>query len=219
MSLKARIAEIPSLSSWNGFNNENLSQVEHFYELLKAENQVQNLTKLDSIDDFIDGHLFDCVEVLKSNLLKKRCLDIGSGGGVPGLLCAILDMNTWVLTESEKRKADFIGRAAGELGLSDRVSVFPGRAEIFLEDTEIDTLTSRAIGSLEKNLELIGHCSTWNNLILFKGPKWAEEVKCIKYEKWKKRFALGTEISYETPIHMKQRIIAEIRIVPRGTKF
>ena len=57
-------------------------------------------------------------------------LDLGSGGGVPGLVLATLHPDSrWALLEASRRRAAFLERATLELGLSDRVRVLLGRAE------------------------------------------------------------------------------------------
>lgn len=59
-----------------------------------------------------------------------RWIDLGSGGGVPGLVLAIAVPGVrWVLLDARRRRTAFLERAVGELGLSDRVEVITGRAE------------------------------------------------------------------------------------------
>jgi len=53
-------------------------------------------------------------------------IDIGSGGGLPGLILAGLTGGTWVLVERAARKCTFLDWAVGELGLRDRVDVVCG---------------------------------------------------------------------------------------------
>jgi len=57
-------------------------------------------------------------------------VDLGSGGGVPGLiLAAALPGTAWVLIESRERRATWLLDAAGRLGLGERVTVLHARAE------------------------------------------------------------------------------------------
>jgi 16S rRNA (guanine527-N7)-methyltransferase len=59
-----------------------------------------------------------------------RGLDLGSGGGVPGLILALARPAWhWVLLDSSARRTAFLDRAVGSLGLGDRVRVATGRAE------------------------------------------------------------------------------------------
>jgi 16S rRNA (guanine527-N7)-methyltransferase len=61
-----------------------------------------------------------------------RVAELGSGGGVPGLvLAAELFGTTWVLVEANQRRCRFLQRAVRDLGVADRVDVWVGRAERF----------------------------------------------------------------------------------------
>src|SRR5579884_2712123 len=75
--------------------------VVRFYRLVLAENEKQNLTRLTSPKEFIEGHVLDVRALLKSGLLSFPAMDLGSGGGVPGLLAAATSDDQWVLAESE----------------------------------------------------------------------------------------------------------------------
>src|SRR5271156_4525490 len=74
-------------------------RVVRFYRLLLAENEIQNLTRLTSPKDFVEGHVLDVKALLKSGLLSFPAMDLGSGCGVPGLLAAAVSENAWVLAE------------------------------------------------------------------------------------------------------------------------
>ncbi|MDP9451979.1 MAG: class I SAM-dependent methyltransferase [Actinomycetota bacterium] len=59
-----------------------------------------------------------------------RCLDLGSGGGIPGLVLAIEHPATsWVLLDAGTTRSAFLARACAELGLAERVQVVAARAE------------------------------------------------------------------------------------------
>lgn len=58
------------------------------------------------------------------------CLDLGSGGGLPGLPLAVAwPTSRWALIDAGQRRAEFLDRAIEALGLGDRVTVSRGRAE------------------------------------------------------------------------------------------
>lgn len=62
--------------------------------------------------------------------LAMRILDLGSGGGLPGLPLALaLPDREWVLLDGSVTRCTFLSEAIEELGITDRVSVVPSRAE------------------------------------------------------------------------------------------
>jgi 16S rRNA (guanine527-N7)-methyltransferase len=102
-------------------------------------------------------------------------LDVGTGGGVPGLVVAILRPDLLVsVCESTQKKARAVDAIVSEMGLA--VRVFPSRAEEVLEITTFDTLVARALAPLAKTLGwLQPHWEAFDRLLLIKGRSWVEE--------------------------------------------
>jgi 16S rRNA (guanine527-N7)-methyltransferase len=97
------------------------------------------------VDDHID-HARAFVVCLEA---AERCVDLGSGGGVPALVAAeLLPHTSWVLVESRVRRAAFLRRAVEELGFDDRIVVHEGRAETVPADLRerADAVTARSFG-------------------------------------------------------------------------
>jgi 16S rRNA (guanine527-N7)-methyltransferase len=137
--------------------------------------------------------------------MQYPALDIGSGGGVPGLLAALLDERDWVVSDSEKSKADYLSRAAEGLGLVPRVQVVAGRAEVYLKDHQVPTVIARAVGPVERIYSWIRNCSTWNNMILFKGPGWEQEWEAFQKGRWKKELVIDSIHRYQVGPEQKDR--------------
>ena len=183
-----------------------------------AENEKQNLTRLTSPEDFFEGHVRDVLVLLESGYLKYPALDIGCGGGVPGLLAAIIDPKPWILVDSETYKADFLQREVEKFNLTD-TEVFSDRVENILKLREVapKTITARAVGKVAKIYSWIQRCSTWNSLILFKGPAWEDEWKEFKKTQHKNQLSVKNDFKYQT-IDLKQRRLIHLAPnVPRGT--
>jgi 16S rRNA (guanine(527)-N(7))-methyltransferase RsmG len=194
-----------------GLTDLQWEQVVGFYQCLWAENQVQNLTRLIEPAEFMDYHLRDALEVLDvAGGLAYPALDLGSGGGVPGLLCAILDpASRWILVEAEKRKAAFLSQTVSVLGLANRVQVFSERVEDLLQADSallgVRTVVSRAVGSVEKVFRWIRKCSTWNILVLLKGPSWEEEWGAFRKSPFKKALRVDSDQHYQVGAERKSR--------------
>ena len=80
-----------------------------------------------------------------------RLLDLGSGGGVPGLvIAAARDDLQIVLLDAAERRTAFLEQAVAELGIGSRVTVVRGRAEELGRDPELrrrfDVVTARSFG-------------------------------------------------------------------------
>lgn len=176
-----------------------------FYEMVKNESEVQNLTRLIAPADFYRGHFIDCAEFVKLGDVGYPCLDLGSGLGVPGILVAILTSEIgkgkWVLAESELKKAEFLKSVVQRLGLSGYADVFYGRGEAFLASSRISngqpfTVVSRAVGKVHKIYSWLRPSSTWNELVLFKGPGWAAEWAEFKEGKYTRELEIRSNHEY-----------------------
>lgn len=198
-----------------------IERICQYRALVLEENEKQNLTRLITPQDFFEGHIRDCLELRKWGRVGKSVLDVGSGGGVPGLVCAILEIDDaerrqWILSDSEISKADFLQEAVSKLNLQETVRVFAGRAEEFLKAEAVQTIVVRAVAKIEKLLRLFSACSTWNNAFLFKGPAWKSEWEAVK-PKDRKCVAIKNLHEYSVSKENKKRVIIELEFVPRGT--
>jgi 16S rRNA (guanine(527)-N(7))-methyltransferase RsmG len=199
---------IPSLSEFSsaiekanlGMTEEQINRASLFAHILHRENEVQNLTRILGVGEFIDGHLVDVLELLKLPTLGLEVMDIGSGCGVPGLLAAAIDTNPdrlWQLVESEVNKANYLRDSASEMDL-ENVIVVHGRAEEALKELEPDTVVARAVGTVEKISAWIWNCSTWNNLVLYKSKGWDEEWKSAQLTRFGKKLTVTHAHDYST---------------------
>ena len=155
---------------------ETQAKVEQYARLLWEWNEKINLTRHTTFDKFVGRDLRDTVEVAKLLHPKEEILDVGSGGGVPGLLLAALRPDlTITLSDSVGKKTKVLEEMVETLGLTN-VTVYNTRSEELLEDFKYDALTIRAVGSLENMLRWFkSHWRHIGRLIVLKGPKWREE--------------------------------------------
>ena len=103
--------------------------MEAYWRLLSERNRELNLTAIKEEDQAALLHFADSFALLKAwDMAGKRVLDVGTGGGFPGipLKIACPDMELTVLDSTEK-KIDFIREAAGRLGIE--LTCLTGRAE------------------------------------------------------------------------------------------
>lgn len=129
-------------------------------------------------------HIEECVQV-GARLAPRpgtRWLDLGTGGGLPGLVLAIgYPEVSWVLLDSVRKKVDAVHAFAQELGL-DNVAVLRGRAEEAAHDPEhravYDGVVSRAVAGLPVVMELArGFLQDGGQLAVVRGPDGAREAE------------------------------------------
>lgn len=78
----------------------------------------------------VEGQLERSLAFTAATVAPGRALDLGSGGGIPGLALALAwPTSSWVLLDGSVRRCEFLAEAVAELDLTDRVSVVTSRAE------------------------------------------------------------------------------------------
>lgn len=124
--------------------------------LLLAWNTAMNLTAITDPGAVARLHVADSLSALPVILAGPHAslLDLGSGGGFPGLpLAAALPRTRVGLLESVGKKATFLEAAVRAAGLADRVTVLARRAEAAAPG-RWDIVTARAVGALPDLVEL-----------------------------------------------------------------
>ena len=169
-----------------------------FRNAVVLENKIQNLTRILDESSFFHENIRDAHELSRVLPKNAQVLDIGSGNGVPGLPLAIFreDLRV-VLSDSEAMKADFLRRCVSEFSLSN-VSVFTGRAELYLTKDRTDFLVARAVGPISRIYSWISECSTWNKIVLLKGPGWEEEWNSHESKKARAKLSIESVLEYST---------------------
>jgi 16S rRNA (guanine527-N7)-methyltransferase len=139
------------------------ARLDRFLDLLGRWNAAYNLTAIRDVAQMRTQHLADClavVEPLRRHLgaggRPVRILDVGSGGGLPGVVLALSDPG-WHVTcvDTVGKKAAFIRQVAAELPLPN-LQVEQARVEELRADP-FDVITSRAFASLADFARLTRH--------------------------------------------------------------
>lgn len=118
-----------------------------YVELLAKWNRTYNLTAIREPERMVSHHLIDSLSVLP-HLPEGTLVDVGSGGGLPGIPIAIAQPGRAVtLNDSNHKKGTFMQQAVIELGLAN-VQVHVGRAEDWHPAARFDGAISRAFAEL-----------------------------------------------------------------------
>lgn len=133
--------------------------------LLQKWNKTYNLTALRDPAQTVSHHLLDSLTLLPYIEHAQTMLDVGSGGGQPGIPTAICrpDLDITLLDANTKKTA-FLQQAVIELGLKN-VRVISGRVEA-AADCRADVITSRAFAELADFVN-------WTEHLLKDGGYWA----------------------------------------------
>lgn len=152
--------------------------LEAFATLLRAS--PHNLLSAKGLEEIESRHFPESVAFAESLPASTRLLDVGTGGGLPGIVIAIVRPDIEVhLLEATGKKARFLDDVATELGLS--FTVHHGRAEALarppLRDS-FDTVSARAVAPLAK---LSSWCAPYlrlgGRLHAIKGEQWRAELE------------------------------------------
>ena len=142
--------------------------------ILRRWNHVYNLTAIDQPEKMVIYHLLDSLSIVP-NLQGDRIIDVGTGGGLPGIPLAIMfPEKQFTLLDSVNKKTRFLLVVVAELGLKN-VTVVNTRVEKFVDQC-FDTVVTRAFSSLELMLQLTGHLTQTSGLfIAMKGKPLSDE--------------------------------------------
>ena len=158
-------------------SDEVRQKIQKYCVLLWHKNQVMNLTRHTTWESFVSRDLVDTLELSKLIPENQEVLDVGSGGGVPGLVLAMIRPDLEIsLSESVGKKALALAEFAEVTGV--HVQIYRERAEKLLDDFRYDCTIARAVGSLSKFCHLFE--DRWlnvNRLLAVKGPNWINEKK------------------------------------------
>lgn len=157
-------------------------QLARYIELLAKWNRTYNLTAIREPERMITHHVLDALAVLPHlpRGAGLRVLDVGSGGGVPGIPLAIARPD-WrvVMLDSNHKKTAFLAQAIIELGLAGAESV-TARVEEYVPTAPFDVVISRAFADLAGFAETSArHLAPHGRLVAMKGVHPDEEIAAL----------------------------------------
>lgn len=156
-----------------------------YIALLEKWNRVHNLTAVREPERMLTVHILDSLAILPAlaDLPEDaQVLDVGSGGGLPGIPLAIAKPR-WrlALLDANQKKASFLRQASAELGLS--TEVVAQRAEAFPAHGRFDLVVSRAFADLNDFLPMaLPFARPGGRVVAMKGVYPDEEVARLPAE-------------------------------------
>ncbi len=159
-------------------SDEKVEQLNKLREVCLEYNKHTNLTSITNEEEFNIKHILDSMSILKfHNLNGKKILDVGSGGGFPGLVLAIiLDDSEIVMLDSNNKKTKYIDFAISELELTNASTINKRVEEAGLTE-KFDVTVSRAVAALNVLLEITADTIKKDGIgIYYKGSNLDEEL-------------------------------------------
>nr|WP_314543842.1 16S rRNA (guanine(527)-N(7))-methyltransferase RsmG [uncultured Massilia sp.] len=162
-------------------------QLMDYLGLMFKWNSVYNLTSLRDPMQMVTHHLLDSLAAVPAFASARNVLDVGSGGGLPGIVLAIVrpDMNVAMIDTVHKKTA-FLTQVKAQLSLAN-VTVYTARVEQLqiAESARFDVITSRAFADLSDFVNWSSHLlAEGGRYIALKGTAPRDEQQRLPGE-WK----------------------------------
>lgn len=155
-----------------------------YLALLTKWNAVYNLTAVRDPLQMVTQHLLDTLTILPAFSQSKHVLDVGAGGGLPGMVLAIWAQQASPtmrisMVDTVHKKTAFLTQAKAELGLSN-VTVYTCRVESLVVGQQFDVITSRAFAELADFVNWSAHLlAEEGQFIAMKGQFPVDEISSL----------------------------------------
>jgi 16S rRNA (guanine527-N7)-methyltransferase len=205
------------------FSAPKVRKLEEYSVLLWDWNTRLNLTRHTDYRKFVSRDVVDSMALAEFLRPRERVLDVGSGGGVPGVILAILRPDLQIeLCDSTGKKALALSEIIQELRLD--IPIHHDKAETILagrgKGTRFTTLTIRAVSRLVPLLRMTApYWNMFDRLLLVKGPKWVEERGEARHYNLMTKLALRCLKTYPTPITETENVNSVVLQICRKTDF
>jgi 16S rRNA (guanine527-N7)-methyltransferase len=185
-----------------------------YVSLLEKWNKVYNLTAVRKAERMIGLHILDSLSVLPHVLEAKHVLDVGTGGGLPGIpltiaLATAAPEVRITMLDTVAKKTTFVRQAISELKLTN-AEVVTERVEKYQAAQGFDVVISRAFAELKDFVEGAGHlCGRDGKMLAMKGVHPFDEIGRLP-----QGYAVETVIPLFVPQVDGQRHLVVIKKIP-----
>lgn len=193
---------------------DQVAKLDRYCRLLWEWNERLNLTRHTDYEKFVSRDVVDTLAFSRVLAQGERVLDVGTGGGVPGVVLAIIRPDLAVtLTESVGKKARVVAEIVAALELPAKVHA--GRAEDLLAREQFQSLVVRAVAPLAKLLNWFApFWGSFERLLVIKGPAWIEERRVAREAGLVTGLQLRKLAEWPLPGTHSESVLLELR--PRG---
>lgn len=163
------------------FGTQATERVGDFLERVARETTEQNLVAPSTVTQMWSRHALDSAQLVPLAPSDGTWLDIGTGGGFPGMVVALLREAPILMVEPRRRRAEFLQRCVDELNLA-HAEVRSCKAEAVAEVVAV--VSARAVSSVENILHAARRSATSDTRwLLPRGRSGSEELAALR-ENW-----------------------------------
>jgi 16S rRNA (guanine527-N7)-methyltransferase len=194
------------------FSPEQVEALSRYAAALWEWNGRLNLTRHTTFERFVGRDVLDGAQLAQLLNPNEKILDVGTGGGVPGVIIAILRPDLKVtLSESIAKKATAVEAIVRQSEI--KVGVKHARAEDVVQSERFDTLVIRAVAPLVKLLTWFKpHWKNIGRLLIIKGPSWLEERGEARHRGLMSGLQMRKATTYPLVGSGAESVILEIRL-------
>jgi 16S rRNA (guanine527-N7)-methyltransferase len=162
-------------------SRETLERLDLFAEMLTRWNSRINLVSARDLDQLWTRHIADSLQLVPELPAGEAFVDLGSGGGFPGLILAMASNSPVTLIESDQRKASFLREAARATGTT--ATVIARRIEQ-VELPPVRYVTARALAPLPRLLDWAARFLSEDGTCLFLKGRTVEDELTMAAAEW-----------------------------------
>ncbi len=175
-----------------------------------------NLTRHTDVQQFVERDITDTSAICPHLIPNERVLDVGTGGGVPGVILAILRNDLTVeLSDTSKKRITALEAILDEVGLPLTIhhqSAQQVALNASSRNHSFDALVVRAVAPLEKLLTWFEPISSsYGRLLVIKGPRWEAEKQQARHRGFLKKVTARRIATWPIPRSDIESVLLEIK--------
>lgn len=175
------------------FGSAAVDRVDAFLAMVLDENERQNLIAPSTAAHMWARHAVDSAQLVTMVEDDGLWVDVGTGGGFPGVIAAILRSSSTLLVEPRRRRADFLDDAIRRLDVHGRAKVQASTIERVTASAAV--ISARAVASVEKLLRAAAQCATSDTCWLLPRGSVGDGDLVLLERKWKGMFHVEQSVT------------------------